>query len=100
MHGKPFFLAEFALRHGGSVLKPPQQRDWLNAMFDYFESRPDIKAINYFNYNSRPDNGAPYDPARLVYLDGGQVNYQSNTNDDDSRLIADSGAGFGGTFEH
>jgi Glycosyl hydrolase family 26 len=97
-HGKPLFLAEFALRHGGSVLTPPQQRDWLNAMFDYFESHPDIKAINYFNYNSRPDNGDPYDPARLVYLDGGQVNYQANTNDDDSRLLADSGAGFGAAF--
>lgn len=97
-HGKPFFLAEFALRHGGSVLTPPQQRDWLNAMFDYFESHPDIKAINYFNYNSRPDLADAYDPARLIHLDGGQVSYQANTNDDDSRLIADSGAGFRETF--
>jgi hypothetical protein len=69
-------------------------------MFDYFESHPDIKAINYFNYNSRPDLGDPYDPARLIHLDGGQVSYQANTNDDDSRLIADSGAGFRATFAH
>jgi hypothetical protein len=67
-------------------------------MFDYFEGHPDIKAINYFNYNSRSDLGDPYDPARLVYRDGGQVNYQANTNDDDGRLIAESGADFRGTF--
>jgi hypothetical protein len=97
-HGKPFFLSEFALRHGGSVLTPSEDQAWLNAMFDYFESHPDIKAINYVNYNSRPDLGGPYDPTRLVYLYGGQVNYQANVADYDSRLLAESGADFRGTF--
>ena len=66
-------------------------------MFDYFESHPAIKAINYFNYNSRPDTASPGMRSRAVYLYGGQVNYLPNVNDDDYRLLAESGAHFRGT---
>jgi PASTA domain-containing protein/glycosyl hydrolase family 26 len=97
-HAKPFFLAEFGLRFDGSTLTPAQDQAWLGSMFDYFESHPDIKAINYFNYNSRPDHGIPWDASRAVYLYGGQVNYLANVNDDDQRLLAESGADFRGTY--
>jgi hypothetical protein len=63
-------------------------------MFDYFESHPDIKAINYFNYNNR----ATWNPSQAVYLDGGQVNYMPAVADGDSRLLAESGANFQGTY--
>jgi Glycosyl hydrolase family 26/PASTA domain len=97
-HAKPFFLAEFGLRFDGSTLTPAQDQAWLGDMFDYFESHPDLKAISYFNYNSRPDHGIPWDPSRAVYLYGGQVNYLANINDDDQRLLAESGADFRGTY--
>lgn len=97
-HAKPFFVAEFGLRFDGSTLTPAQDQAWLGAMFDYFESHPDIKAINYFNYNARPDHGIAWDPSRAVYLYGGQVNYLANVNDDDQRLLAESGADFRGTY--
>ena len=86
-HHKPFFLAEWGVRHGSSTLTPARQRDWIDAMFDYFESHPDVKAVNYFNYNSRPDSGRPVDLARLVYLDGDQVSFQADVNDYDHRLV-------------
>jgi len=86
-HRKPFFLAEWGVRHRGSVLTPAKQRDWIDATFDYVETHPDVKAINYFNYNSRPTAGPPLDLARLVYLDGGQVNFESDVNDYDHRLL-------------
>jgi len=88
-HHKPFFIGEFGIRHEFSVLTPTQQQGWLASMFDYFASHDDVKAISYFNYCYRP--GAvhvKWDPARTVYLDGGQVNYQPNVNDLDSRLLA------------
>jgi hypothetical protein len=97
-HGKPFFLAEWGVRHDGSTLTPAQQRDWIEAMFDYVEAHPAIKAINYFNYNNRVGGRVPIDPARTVTLYGGSVNYQANVNDHDHRLLADSGAGFRTTF--
>ena len=97
-HAKPFFLAEFGLRFDGSTLTPAQDQAWLGAMFDYFESHPDVKAINYFNYNSRPDHGIPWDPSRAVYLYGGKVNYLANVDDDDQRLLAESGADFRATY--
>jgi hypothetical protein len=97
-HAKPFFLAEWGVRHDGSGLTPAQEQAWLAAMFDYFESHPDIKAINYFNYNSRPNFGIPWDPSKAVYLYGGQVNYLANVNDNDNRLLAESGADFRGTY--
>ena len=97
-HTKPFFLAEFGLRFDGSTLTPAEDQAWLGTMFDYFESHNDIKAISYFNYNSRPDHGIPWDTSRAVYLYGGLVNYLANVNDDDQRLLAESGADFRGTF--
>ncbi len=97
-HGKPFYLAEWGVRHDGSGLSPTEQRAWLNAMFDYIEAHPAIKAVSYFNYNSRLSGPVPIDPARAVFLYDGKVNYQANTNDNDYRLLADSGAGFRATF--
>ena len=88
-HHKPFMIGEFGIRHEFSQLTPTQQQNWLASMFDYFESHPAVKAISYFNYCYRP--GAvhvKWDPARSVYLDGGQVNYVPNVNDLDSRLLA------------
>jgi hypothetical protein len=88
-HHKPVFIGEFGIRHEFSVLTPQQQHAWLDAIFDYFESHPDVKAISYFNYCYRP--GAvhvPWDPARSIYLDNGQVNYVPDVNDLDSRLLA------------
>jgi Glycosyl hydrolase family 26/PASTA domain len=93
-HSKPFFLAEWGVRHAASTLTPAGQQAWISAMFDYFESHPDIKAISYFNYNGR----ATWDPSHAVYLDGGQVNYMPNVNDYDTRLLAQSGADFQGTY--
>jgi glycosyl hydrolase family 26/PASTA domain-containing protein len=93
-HAKPFFLAEFGIRHPSSTLTPTQDQTWLGSMFDYFESHPDIKAINYFNYNNR----TTWNPAQAVYLDGGQVNYMPNVDDGDQRLLAESGANFQGTY--
>jgi hypothetical protein len=97
-HAKPFFLAEWGIRHDGSGLTPTQEQAWLEAMFDYFEGHPNVKGINYFNYNSRPNFGIPWDPSRAVYLYGGQVNYLADVNDNDNRLLAESGADFRGTF--
>ena len=84
-HGKPVFLGEFGIRHKSSTLTPPQQRQWLDAMFDYFAQHPLIKAITYFNYKAVPDSSPPAD--RVVAY-GGQVSYRPNVNDYDHRLIA------------
>jgi PASTA domain-containing protein/glycosyl hydrolase family 26 len=94
-HAKPFFLAEFGVRHPSSTLTPAQGQAWLGSMFDYIESHPGIKAINYFNYNART---IPWDPSHAVYLYGGQVNYLPNVDDGDQRLLAESGANFRGTY--
>jgi hypothetical protein len=93
-HAKPFFMAEWGVRLGGSNLTPAQDQAWLGSMFDYFESHPDIKAINYFNYNNR----STWDHSQAAYLDGGQVNYMPNVADGDSRLLAQSGADFQGIY--
>lgn len=95
-HSKPFFLAEFGVRHPSSTLTPAQEQVWLGSMFDYFESHPDIKAINYFDYNNR----STWNPAQAVYLDGGQVNYMPNVDDGDQRLLAQSGANFQGSYSN
>lgn len=100
LHGKPIFVAEWGVRHNGSVLTAAQQNQWLNAMFDYFDSHAQIKAIAYFNYSMINDatwNNPPC-PGGLAYLFGGLVNYCPNRNDLDHRLLADSGAGFRATF--
>jgi hypothetical protein len=88
-HGKPFFVGEFAIRHEWSTLSPPQQLVWLAEAFDYFERHPLVKAISYFNYNSRaPGSRVPWDAARAVSREGGRVWYLPDVNDHDSRLIA------------
>jgi hypothetical protein len=94
-HAKPFFLAEFGVRHPSSTLTPAQGQAWLGSMFDYFVSHSDIKAINYFNYNART---VPWDQSRALYLYGGQVNYLPNVDDGDQRLLAESGANLRGTY--
>jgi hypothetical protein len=85
-HEKPFFLAEFAIRHEGTTLTHKQQVLWLTAMFDYFESHPNIKAILYFNSKNKPDDNI--DSPDRIFLYDGQVNYVPNVNDHDQRLIA------------
>jgi mannan endo-1,4-beta-mannosidase len=85
-HQKPFFLAEFAIRHEGTNLTHQQELNWLNAMFDFVESHPQIKAISYFNYRNNPDP----DPtaADHVFLYDGKVSYVPDVSDHDQRLIA------------
>ena len=88
-HKKPFFLGEFGIRHEFSTLAPWQQQNWLEGIFDYFETHPAIKLISYFNYNYRAAAAkVKWDPARDVYLAGGKVSYVPNFNDLDSRLLA------------
>ncbi len=95
---KPFFLGEWGVRAPASHLTPPEQRQWLDAMFDMFESHPKIKAIVYYNYNQNFEAEDAAHMADHVSLDGGLVNYHPNVNNGDSRLLADSGAGFRATF--
>jgi hypothetical protein len=88
-HGKPFFVGEFGIRHEWSILTPLQQRAWLEAVFDWFESHPAVRAISYFNFCNRAGaTHVRWDPARSVYSEGGQVNYVPALNDHDSRLLA------------
>jgi hypothetical protein len=93
-HGRPFLVAEWAVRHEWSTLTPAQQTAWLEAAFDYFESHPAIKAISYFNYNNRPGGRVAWDAARAVYLYDGKVSYLPNVDDHDHRLLAYSGDGW------
>jgi len=97
-HGKPFFLGEWGVRHPMSALTPAQQRDWIDAMFDLFESHLRIKAVVYYNYNQAADTADASHMTDHVFLYGGTVNYLPNVNDGDSRLVADSGAGFRAAF--
>lgn len=85
-HAKPFLLAEFGIRWQGTSLTARQHLEWLNQMFDYFESHPKIKAILYFNYNISPHD--KIDPSKFVFLYDGRVNYLADSNDGDIRLIA------------
>lgn len=85
-HDKPFFLAEFAIRHEGTDLTHARQMRWLGAMFDYFESHPQIKAISYFNYKNNPDHSLG--SVEHVYRYDGQVNYVPDVSDHDQRLLA------------
>jgi hypothetical protein len=85
-HKKPFFLAEFAIRHLDAKLTHKQEINWLNAMFDYFEKHQQIKAISYFNYKMNPDSNP--NSADHVFLYDNKVNYLPNANDFDQRLIA------------
>lgn len=97
-HGKPFFLAEWGVRHGASTLTPAQQRQWIADVLGWVAARPSVKAISYFNVNSRPYVGPPVDPARLVCTDGRASCWQREVNDFDHRLAADSGAGWAQAF--
>jgi hypothetical protein len=85
-HHKPL-LVEFGIRHKEVPNKTHQQWiNWLTAMFDYFESHPQIKAIIFSNHKGEPD---PYPiPTDHVFLYDGKVNYAPDANDFDSRLIA------------
>lgn len=85
-HKKPFFLAEFAIRHLNVKLTHAQQISWLNAMFDYFASHLQIKAVCYFNYKINPDSNP--NSADHVFLYDKKVNYLPDANDFDQRLIA------------
>jgi hypothetical protein len=98
LHGKPFFLGEWGVRVALSQLTPEQQRDWLNGMFDIFESHLRVKAIVYYNYHQGFNT---VDTSRMnehTFLYGGVVNYMPGVNDGDGRLLADSGAGFRSLF--
>ncbi len=95
--GKPFFLGEWGIRVI-STLSMAQQRDWLEGMFDVFESHPKIKAIVYYNYKQHWEQEDRAHMAPHVFLYGGQVNYHPNVSDGDSRLLADSGVGFRATY--
>jgi hypothetical protein len=95
-HGKPFFLGEWGI--GSGALAPPQERAWLEGMFDVFETHPKIKAVVYYNYKQQWEQETPVHMAEHVYLYDGQVNYHPNLGEGDSRLLADGGAGFRSTF--
>jgi len=105
-HKKPFFLAEWGVRlhsqifNGGVARTPAQELAWINGMFDYIASHSNIKAIDYFDYKGWADPDAAH-LAGHVYLYGGSVNYHPynpNLDDGDSRLLADSGAGWRAAF--
>jgi len=98
-HNKPFFLGEWGVRHSASNLTPVQAEKWLNDMFTYFESHPKIKAILYFNYNMNGPAQWDYtNQSKYTWLYNKQVNYLSNVNNFDHRLLAESGANFRATF--
>jgi beta-mannanase len=84
-HSKPFFLAEWGVRHPSSTLTPQQEAAWIGEMFSYFFAHPSVKAILYFNYQAWPGAGD-------TILYGGLVNYLADAHDGDSRLVAESGA--------
>jgi hypothetical protein len=88
-HGKPVFIGEFGIRHEWSSTAPSQWRAWLEAIFDYFESHPAVKAISYFNHNNRAGaTHVKWDPSRDVFLYDGHVRYTPDVNDHDHRLLA------------
>lgn len=85
-HQKPLFLAEFAIRDRKEATHADHLA-WLEAMFGYVETHPAVKAVSYANYKSFPD--ATYDVAAThTYLYDGQVNYATDANDLDCRLLA------------
>lgn len=90
---KPLYVAEWGVRHSASVLTPAEQQAWLGSMFSYFESHNTIKAVQYFDYNS----SAPDPLTGHTFIYGGLVNYRWGVNDNDFRLIAESGASFRAT---
>lgn len=98
-HRKPFFLAEWGVRHPSSVLTATQHQQWINAVFDYVESRHLIKAILYFNYHS--GNKSVEDAAHLtnhVSLYDGTVNFHPDVNNGDHRLLTETEVSLRDTF--
>jgi hypothetical protein len=96
-HNKPVFMAEWGVRTGD--LTPTQDQQWLNDMFDYFESHPKIKAVVYFQtMDFDPAIETPAHMANHIWLYNGQVNYHPNINNWDTRLLAESGADFRHTY--
>lgn len=82
---KPFFLAEFGIRHEASPRHTPAEwMNWLTELFDYIESHPQIKAVLYFNYkgDNRPASST------VIYEYNRQVTYAENVNDMDHRILA------------
>ena len=95
-HSKPFFIAEWGVRHGDSTLTPTEDQAWIQSVFAYVGSHPDVKASAYFDYKTQQDSST----TGHVFLDAGAVNYALGAHDFDHRLIAESGADFRGTFAH
>jgi hypothetical protein len=97
-HAKPFVVAGFALRSQLSLFDPLDDVSYLSSLFDWFESHPDVRAIDYLDKIS----GSPATPQELgppsVSLDDGQVSYLPWSPSDgydaenDGRLLADDGA--------
>ena len=97
--GKPLYVAEWGVRHPSTTLTVSGQKAWLGEMFDYFEANPVIKAVQYFNYNSSA--GETPGSAHVWAVDCPllcKVNYKVGANDQDYRLIAESGAGWRALF--
>jgi hypothetical protein len=93
-HSKPFFLAEWGVRHGDSTLTPAGDQAWIETVFAYVRSHPAVKASAYFDYKAQQDRST----TGHVFLDDGTANYAPAAHDFDHRLIAESGADFRGTF--
>jgi hypothetical protein len=86
--GKPVYVAEWGVRHSASKLTPTGQQAWLESMFSYFESHSTIKAVQYYDYNSSPAD--PVTDHAFIY--NRLVNFRWAANDNDHRLITESGA--------
>ena len=95
-HSKPFIVASFALRSHLSLLAPADDVQYLLSLFDWFESHPDVRAIEYVDAiggTVTPDDLA----APAVFLDDGQGSYRAWSpsdgydEEDDGRLLADDG---------
>ena len=91
---KPYMLAEYGSVEGGAGAKG----QWFRGEGSTLPNRPRIKAVVYYNYHQ---GFSQVDVSRMsehTFLNGGQVNYVPNVNDGDSRLVADSGAGWRALF--
>ncbi len=101
--GKPFAVAGFGLRSHLSWFDPADDVSYLSSLFDWFESHPDVRAIDYVD--ERNDGRAtPQELASSVSLDGGQVSYtpwspiDGYDAENDGRLLADDGVGRSAIF--
>jgi hypothetical protein len=93
---KPFILAGFVLRSHPSLLDPEADVGYLSSVFDWFESHPDVRAIDYLDKMDSPATQQELAPPS-VSLDDGQVSYLpwsatgGYDDEDDGRLLADDG---------